>query len=431
MSLFFGSMRQHIEGFKNLTDHKSVVDVPAGKLVYIPMYATHSTKFDMLVQEGDRVFVGTKVAQCNERMVVPVFSSVSGVVKGVQKIMHSSLKPVDHIVIENDFKYETQNPFSTLDYKTASREELIEFMKNAGIVGCGGACFPAYIKYQFAKDIEMVIVNAVECEPYITADYRMVNEYLKDMVTGIQAVKKMADAKKVLIAIKHTKKDLIAQLEEAVKDLEGVEVRPVPDVYPMGWERTLVKEITGKTYDRLPGEVGCIVNNASTIIAFADALTEATPIVEKIITVSGDGIKEPANVKVRVGTPVCEIIETIGGYTSDNVLLIAGGPMMGKTIVNDKFVIDRAMNALTVFNYKEVESVSCLRCGRCSDNCPSGLQPVRIAQAVNTNNIDAMIKLDVMSCVECGLCTYVCPSKLTVTENVRKAKRQVMLKTKK
>lgn len=427
MSLFKGPMRQHIQGYKDLTDHIDVMEVKPGKEVYIPLICGPSVNLDLLVKEGDRVCIGTKVAVCNERNVVPIYASVSGTVKGIQKIMHSSLKPVDHLVIENDEKYEKIQSFEPLDYKSADRSTLIDFMMNAGIIGLGGAGFPAYIKYKFAKDVQKVLINAVECEPFITADYKMIQAHKESFITGVMAMKKMAMAPEAVIAIKKTHPDLIAFCEEAVKGLDGVSVVGVPDVYPMGWERVLVREIMHKEYEKLPGEVGAIVNNATTAIAFGDALLHGTPIVSKTLTVSGNAVKNPVNVQVPVGVPASEVIQACGGYTCDNVKLIAGGPMMGKTIVNDKFVIDRNMNALTVLENKPFDSVACLRCGKCSDHCPAGLQPVRIAQAVKVKDKKAMEKLCAMDCIECGLCTFICPSRLDVTENVRKAKRQLML----
>lgn len=427
MSLFKGPMRQHIPGFKNLTDHKEVIEIKPGAQVSIPLYATHSANFEVLVKEGDKVFIGTKIAVCNEKMVVPIFSSVSGIVVGVKKIMHGSLKPVDHLVIDNDGQYESIQSFKPMEYQQSGKDELVEFMMNAGIVGCGGAGFPAYIKYKFAKDIKMLIINAVECEPYITADYKMIQSNLDLLITGVLAMKKMAQAQEAVIAIKKTHPDLIRQVEAAIQGTGGIRVAAVPDVYPMGWERTLVRELMKKNYDKLPSEVGAIVNNATTAIAFANALLNGMPIVEKTITVSGDGVKNPCNVIVPVGTPVDEIIEACGGYTSEEVKLICGGPMMGKTIVNDKFVIDRPTNAITVLHAVPYNAIACLRCGMCSDHCPAGLQPVRIAQSVNAKDKAMMERSSAMDCIECGLCTYMCPSKLDVTETVRKAKRQLAL----
>ena len=426
MSLLLGPMRQHIPGFKEMTEHKSVIEVKPGKQVFIPLYASHSQKFDLLVNEGDHVSAGTKVAECTDRMCIPIYSSVSGIVKGTQKIMHSSLKPIMHLVIEPDAEQQKVASFAPIDPDQASVEELVEFMKNAGIVGCGGACFPAYVKYQSAKNIEKLIINAVECEPYITADHQMVSTHLEELLLGTRVMKRMAGAEEALIAIKVSHPKLIEQVRQACADVEGVNVAPVPDVYPMGWERVLVRELLHREYEKLPAEAGAIVNNATTAIAFARAMRYGEAIIEKTVTVSGDAVKDPVNVRVPVGVPVSEVIEACGGYTAQDVKLIAGGPMMGKTIVNDKWVIDRATNAVTVLETRPFDSVACLRCGKCSDHCPAGLQPVRIAQAVKVNDRDAMKKRCAMDCIECGLCTYICPSRLDVTENVRKAKRALM-----
>lgn len=430
MSLFMGPMRKHLEGYKELTAHGEVIEIKAGKIVNIPLYATHSTKFDVLVNEGDHVSIGTKIAQCNDGMIIPIYASVSGTVKGIAKIMHASLKPLDHIVIENDGKYERIQAFDTLDYKTASKAELIEFMKNAGIVGLGGAGFPAYIKYSSDAKIDTLIINAVECEPYITADFKMVEEYLHQLLIGINAMRKMCEAAVCKICVKKNKKEFIEQIRNGLKQENGVEIIEVPDAYPMGWEKALVRYVTKKDYEKLPSEVGVVVNNASTAIAFAKALTKGEAITERIFTVSGNAVKKTSNVLVKVGVPVCEIVEALGGYTAEDVLLIAGGPMMGKTIVNDKFVVDRCANALTIIKREVYDSLACLRCGSCSDHCPVGLQPVRIAQSVAAGDKVMMERLRANECMECGLCTYVCPSYLDVTENVRKAKRQLAMRKK-
>lgn len=427
MSLWKGPMRQHMKGYKELTDHVDILNVKAGKEVYIPLICGASTNLDVLVKEGDSVSIGTKIAICNERNVVPIYSSVSGVIKGIVKRMHASLKPVDHLVIENDGKDSAVTSFSSLDYTSADRDTLITFMMEAGIIGLGGAGFPAYVKYKFAKDVKKLIINAVECEPFITADYKMMQAHKAELVTGVLAMRKMAMAPVATIAIKKTHPDLIQFTQEAFKGMEGIDVVAVPDVYPMGWERVLVREILHKEYDKLPGEVGAIVNNATTAIAFGYALMHGIPIVSKTLTISGNAVKHPQNVQVPVGVPVSEVIAACGGYTSDNVKLIAGGPMMGKTIVNDLFVIDRNMNAVTVLVNQPYDSVSCLRCGKCSDHCPAGLQPVKIAQAGKIKDQETMKRLSTLDCIECGLCTYICPSRLDVTENVRIAKRQLML----
>lgn len=430
MSFFTGPMRKHVNGQKELTNHEDVLEVKAGSLVKIPLLNGNAA-CTACVKENDIVKVGTLIGERNDHFYVPLYSSVSGRVVGIEKVMSASLKPVEHVVIENDGKYDVEKPFQPLNYETASHEELVEFMKKAGIVGCGGAGFPTYVKYTKPENIDLLIINAVECEPYITADYKLISQNLDLLVLGCKALFKMSKAKSCKVCIKVTKKDFIPTLQQAFANVDGIEVVSVPDVYPMGWERTLVYEVTKKRYDRLPSEVGCIVSNATTAVAFGDALANGMPIVKKMVTVAGDGVKTNRNVLVNVGVSAGEIVEALGGYACDDVLLIAGGPMMGKTITTDKFVIGPYSNALTILKNVEQDEVACLRCGKCSDHCPAGLQPVRINNANKAHDLDTVAALDVMSCIECGMCTYICPSKINVTEGIRSAKRYLALKKKK
>ncbi len=430
MSLWIGTMRKHLAGHKDLTDHREIIRVEAGKFVYIPLMSMFSTNIEVLVKEGDKVKVGTLIARRTEGMIVPFFSSVSGAVIGKQTIMHAILKPLEHLVIENDGQYEVEQPFQPIDYEKATREELVDFLMNAGIVGCGGAGFPTYMKYKNPKDINTLIINAVECEPYITADYRMISDNIDDLVLGTRAMLKLSTAKEAWIAIKSPKKELIAKLRAAIVGNPNVFVKEVPDVYPMGWERTLVWQLLKKRYDRLPSEIGAICNNATTAIAFAKALRTGMPIIDKVITVSGTGIKNPANVSVPVGVKTSEIVAKLGGYVGEDVLLIAGGPMMGKTIPNDQFVVTPYGNAITVMLPEKINLVACLRCGRCNDTCPAGILPVRINNAEEAKDGAMIEKLHAEQCIECGLCTFVCPSKIDVAEGVRRAKRILQLRKK-
>lgn len=433
MSLLLGPMCQHIPGHKKLTDDKPCQELMPDKDVYIPLVTGNNTNYEVKVQEGEHVDVGTLLAVPRSGFYVPIYSSVSGTYKGLVKRAHSSLRPQQHMEIEVDHQQTRVESFKPLNWREASVEELREFIKNAGLVGLGGAGFPTYIKYADPKDIQTVIINAVECEPYITADYLQVMTDTNDLIEGALAMKRMSTASKVIIAIKKSHPDMIEKVQQAItgNGAQGVEVQAVPDVYPMGWERVLVREIMHKEYNVLPAEAGCIVNNAGTAIEFAKALREGKALDYKYVTMSGAGLKDPVNVRVPIGMCVHEIIEKIGGFDMDSVFLIAGGPMMGKTMVKDELVIDRAMNAITVLPYEEHEAQVCLRCGSCSDHCPAGLQPVRIAAAVKEGNIEEMEKRGAMSCIECGLCTYVCPSFIQVTENVRKAKRTLQLQKQK
>lgn len=425
MSLLLGPMKQYVAGFKELTDQCELLEIKDVPLIYLPLANGGSSQVELLVEVGDKVKVGTKVAVRNDNFTVPLFSSVSGEVVAIEQLLHCSRKRVKHLVIQNDFKYETEQAVKPLDVSKATREELIKLTEDAGIVGCGGAGFPTYFKYKVAKDIDSVLINAVECEPFITADYKEVCHDQEHLVIGLKAMLKMSQAKQMKVAIKKDRRALIAELNELFKAIPEIEVVAVPNQYPMGWERTLVYEVFKKRYNDLPSEVGVIVNNVTTAIQLGKALTSGIPIVEKVVTFSGDGLVKPENVLVPVGTKVKDIVAKLSGYRSENVVLIAGGPMMGFSMPNEDFVITPYSNAITVMESKPRESLACLRCGKCSDYCPAGLQPVRIMQWSDKGDLKALAKLRPQECIECGMCSFVCPSRLEVTEAVRQAKRKV------
>lgn len=429
MSLFKGPMHYHLNGRKDLTlDSEASLLSMDPDTVWVPL-VNGNAPCTPCVKVGDEVKIGTKIAERNDHFYLPLFSPVSGTVTAIEKFMTSSMTQADHLRIQNDHKHTEECAFAPLDYEKASWEELLDFVKNAGMLGLGGAGFPTYVKYLNPENVDLFVVNAVECEPYLTADYRNIADNLSLLKTGTLALLKLSKAKKGCIAIKEDKKKEIAALEKTFEGT-GIEVRTVPDAYPMGWERTLVYQLTGKNYDKLPIEAGIILNNASTVIALGDALTNGKAITHKYVTVSGNALKHPQNVIVPVGTKVSEIIDAIGGYVdgASDLLLISGGPMMGKTIPNDQWVIAPQNNGITVLLNREEDKSACLRCGRCTEICPVGLEPVRIANANKVRDTDSLEKLHVMDCIECGLCTYICPSKIEVTENVRRAKNAMRLK---
>ena len=418
-------MHHHLEGHKDQTNHKEILRLEEPDVIWIPLN-NGAAPCTPLVNVGDEVKVGTKIAERNDHFYLPLFSPVSGTVTGIEKKMNSAMKMVDHMRIENDHRKTVEKPFEPFDYEKATREELLDFVKNAGMLGLGGAGFPTYVKYLKPEGIKSFIINGVECEPYLTTDYRSMMDNLELLKTGVLAMFKLSKAERGCVAVKEDKVDLIAELK---KTFEGtpIEIRTVPDIYPAGWERTLVWLLEQKRYDRLPAEVGCIINNASTAIALADALLNGMPVTHKLVTVSGDGVADPHNVYVPVGTTAHDIVQACGGYTSEDCMIIAGGPMMGSAIPNDTFVIGPANNGLTVLKHEPLDVVKCLRCGKCTEMCPSGLEPVRINNAEKVKDIETLKKLDTLSCIECGLCSYICPSKIDVTEGIRRAKRYLAL----
>lgn len=427
MSFLSGLGRVKLDGQKGLTKDKPIMHIDAGDTVYVPLVIGAATQFEIHVAEGDHVCVGTKLATRKD-MYVPIYSPVSGTVKGFEKRMHATGRPQNHVVIENDHQAESVKVLDIRDGDALEASEIVEAMKELGLVGLGGSGFPTYIKYANAKDIHTVIINGVECEPLLTSDHLAMKRDVKALFDGAAFMVKAAHATKAIIAIKKGKPDLLEVLNGEASHHDQIEVQEVPDAYPMGWERTLVKQLIKKDYNNLPSEVGVIVNNASTAIALSKGIRQGEAITKRIVTVSGNGIKNPQNVEVVVGTPFNQIVEAMGGYAdADDGFVLVGGPMMGKSVMNDQFVITEYTNGITCMIRQEIEALPCWKCGECTNHCPAHLQPVKIMQAEKGARLEMLEKLDVMRCVECGVCTYVCPSKIEVTDFVQKAKRRVNL----
>lgn len=417
--------KKHIDGHKELTAHNDIVDLTNDKdvasLVYFPLVSPNGKDVNLLVKEKAKVKVGTKIIERID-FEIPIFSSVSGTVKG-KEIRYSALlgKPVEHLIIENDYKY-TMNKLPIVDYKNASKEELVEAIKDAGIVGLGGAGFPTFIKHNSKAEIESLLINAVECEPYLTTDYVSLIKEPTLFLEGVNILKKACGAKEAVIAFKNNKPELKEVLDKELANYENIRIVLVKDKYPMGWEKTLIKTVFKKTYNGLPSEVGVVVNNAQTALSVAKALINGECIHNRVVTVSGNAIKNPQNVLVPVGTLASEIINKCGGVTCENVCLLPGGPMTSKAALSDEFPIYTTHGGLTVMESLDIESEACLRCGKCIENCPAGIQPIQIKNAYDAKDLKELEAFQVNKCVECGMCSYVCPSKIELTDNLRKAK---------
>lgn len=419
MSFLIGPMIKRISGFKHLTDHNELLHCQASERVYFPLVLS-GKELTVTVSVNDRVLIGQMIAKRDDHFYVPIFSSVSGVVEAIEDFVDGSLS-YKRLVIKNDYKDEFVAA-KPLDYTVASREEIIEFMKEKGLTGQGGAGFPTYFKYQ-TDQCETLVINAVECEPYITADARMIETYAENFKDGILAMLKASMAKRVFIGIKEYKKALIQQIKELFKDYTNIEVKTVKDAYPLGWEAGLIYQITKQRYAKLPIEIGMIVSNATTAICLAESMKTGYPIYEKMVTVSGNALNKPANCICRVGTTASTLLKACELVDNQDVNVIMGGPMMGVAYENTEVSITSISNAITVLKYKKVNPIPCLRCGDCVDYCPVGLQPCNINQAVKANDIQRIEKLKAMDCIECGMCTFVCPSKIAVTQGIRDAKK--------
>ncbi len=428
MSILSGIGKVKLDGQKGLTKDKPITSIEAPDVVYVPLVVGAAIDFDVHVAEGDYVSVGTKLAT-RKSMYVPLYSPVSGVVKGIEKRMHASKRLQQHIVIENDHKYESVKAVEVANPDSMTQEEVFNAIKELGLMGLGGSGFPTYIKYSNPSNIETILINGVECEPFITSDHVTMKRDAKALFDGVSFLMKAANAKNAIIAIKEHKPDLMEILVEEAKNYKDIKPVEVPDRYPMGWERTLVETVFKKGFDKLPSEVGVIVNNSSTAIALSKGIRNGEAITKRVVTFSGNGLKDPQNVEVCVGTPVNYIVEKIGGYIDEECdgFVLGGGPMMGQAVTNDLFVITPYSNAITVLKKESPKTLPCLKCGECTLHCPAHLQPVRIMQGEKAANVELLNKLEVERCVGCGMCTYICPSKIEVTDMVAKAKRRAQL----
>ena len=411
-----------ISSHKNLSENTfTIYNKP--KYIYIPLIVGTDTDLTVLVKKDDYVCKGEMVARSKGKFSIPLHASVSGTVIGFEDKLYHNGTMIKSVVIENDFKErieEKQNNVNTIS--SYSKEEFLETLKNAGILGMGGAGFPTYIKYETNGPIKTLVINAVECEPYITADDSLGVQKAGEILETIDAILEIFHIEKAIIAVKKNHKKLIHAFQKNIGTYVKIELKMVPDRYPMGWERLLVETVTGKTYQNLPIEVGVVVNNVSTIYAIYEALKYHKPLIERIVTITGDMIKHPTNVLVKVGTSIHEVIEFIGGMKRNkDIICIAGGPMMGVTLPNDEVIVTADMNALVVLKQQEEEiEHTCMRCGKCVQVCPAQIEPVLIKDAYQEK--EALKTLNVNRCCECGLCSYICPAKIKVREYVRKAK---------
>ena len=429
MGIFSSRGKRHLDGHKDLTHHDEFIDIRGSvKNIYIPLVLPNRKEIELMVKEGDSVKVGTRIGTRND-FYVPIYSPISGVVKGtVSRFDAINGRPVNHLVIENDFEYTKEEGVLKTVTLESSQEEIFAAIKEAGLVGLGGAGFPTYVKYGKPDGIHSLLVNAVECEPYLTTDYHSIKNDAEYLLKGAQILVKALGADQAVIAFKVNKEDMKAKILELLPNYENVKIVEVPDAYPMGWERTLVRQVFKKEYNALPSEAGVVVNNAQTVISLGHALLDGEPLHHRLVTVSGDGVVNPNNVICPIWTPANEVIEACGGYVDADINLIPGGPMCGKAVLKDEFALAPQMGSLTVLKAVKYEQQACLRCGECTMNCPSGLQPVEIQIAVKKGDVERMLALKAKSCVECGMCSYVCPSHIDVVENMRKAKLQIRVK---
>lgn len=411
---------------------------PKGDMVY-PVSQHIGAPAVPIVKKGDEVLAGQIIAEAGGFVSAHIISSCSGKVKSIEKRMVATGAKVQSIVIENDGEFRTVEGIGTeVDYKTLTKEAILAKIKDAGLVGLGGAGFPTHVKLapKNADAIEYVIANGAECEPYITCDDQLMRGCAAEIVTGMEIMLSLFPNAEGVVLIEENKPEAIAAMEKACEGHPRVKVLAVQTKYPQGGERSCITVVTGKhlKLGMLPADLGCVVDNVATIYAIYEAVCKSTPLMVKGLTVSGDAVKKPSNFRVRIGTSCAELVEAAGGI-KDCVELkkaISGGPMMGFAMANLDVPVQKSNNAITLLGVDAVETAqiqmtACLRCGRCNAACSLGLVPQMMAQAAERKDYDRFEnKLYGMECVACGSCTYICPAKRPLMQLFKQTKAEIM-----
>lgn len=384
------------------------------------------------VQVGDYVKMGQKIADSEAFVSAPIHSSVSGTVKAIKPCPVPNGTMVESIIIENDFTDTPDEAIKPIDYKTVNPEDIASYVRDAGVVGMGGATFPTHVKLTPppSAKIDTVIVNGAECEPYITSDHRVMLETPDELILGLKIILYRFGIENGHIAIESNKPDAIKLLKEKCSG-EGISVDTLKKKYPQGSEKHLIYAVTKRTVPagKLPADVGVVVVNVDTCTAIARKFKYGTPLMRRIVTVAGTPLSKNTNYNVRIGTPVDYIIEKNGGFSEKPGKVIMGGPMMGIPQFRLDVPVIKGTSAIVCLTEKEAyipPEDPCIRCGKCVEHCPMNLMPLYLQQFASKGDLDTCEKYDVTSCIECGCCSYGCPSKRQLVQTIRNAKRSVM-----
>ena len=423
---------------KDLSKDKPIGDVLPGKELVYPLSQHIGAPAKAVVAKGDRVLAGQKIAESGGFVSAPVYASVSGTVKAIEPRRVVTGDMVMSVVVENDGLYEEAEFTPCRDLAKLGRQEIIDAIREAGIVGMGGAGFPTHVKLspKEPEKIQYVIANCAECEPYLTSDYRRMLEEPEKLVGGLRIILKLFPNAHGFLAVEDNKPDCISLLKSIVKDDPLLSVKSLKTKYPQGGERQLIFATTGRRINStmLPADVGCVVNNVDTVVAVYRAVMEGRPLMERIVTVTGDAVANPQNFRVRTGTSYSEVLEAAGGFREKPEKIICGGPMMGFGMFDLNVPTTKTSTALLALSKDDVAAMEpgpCINCGRCVEVCPGRVIPSRLADYAEHFDEEAFLKNNGMECCECGCCSFICPAKRPLTQEIKSMRKIQLAKRKK
>ncbi len=436
LAIFKGGV--HPEYRKELTASLAIVTAPVPQKVFIPLQQHIGAPCEPLVEVGDSVKAGQKIGDSEGFVSAPVHASISGQVIAIEPYNHPLGRKAAAVIIESDGKDEWDSELKPAnDPDRLSPEEIRALIRSAGIVGMGGAAFPAHVKLSppEGKAIDTVIINGAECEPYLTADHRLMLERPTEVVFGLELMMKALGAGRGIIGIEDNKPDALRVMNQAVEGKSDISVVPLKTKYPQGAEKMLIQVTTRRRVPSggLPLDVGVVNHNVGSAVAISGAVQKGRPLIERVVTVTGEGIRRPANLMVRLGTLVSDLLEFCGGLKEETCKLITGGPMMGLTQPTADLPVIKGTSGILALTSEDVglyESGSCIRCAKCLEVCPINLVPTFIAQAAEHGLFGRAEKLHAADCIECGCCAYICPARIPLTQWIRVAKAEVLARRK-
>lgn len=422
---------------KDLSKDKPMKEIlPKGEMVY-PLSQHIGAPAVPVVAKGDRVIAGQKIAEAGGFVSAPIYATVSGTVKTIEPRRVVTGDMVNSIIIDNDGQFE-EVEYTPHDPEKLSKKEIIDLIKEAGVVGMGGAGFPTHVKLspKEPEKIEYVIANCAECEPYLTSDYRRMIEEPQKLVEGLKIILRLFDNAQGILAVEDNKPDCIKILQDLTANEPKITVKALKTKYPQGAERQLIYATTGRAINSsmLPADAGCVVDNVDTVVAIYHAVKEGKPLMNRIVTITGDAVNDPRNFYVRIGMNYKDLIEEAGGLKTEPEKVVSGGPMMGFALFDLNVPTTKTASAMLFLTKDEVsmmEPSACINCGRCVEVCPGRVVPKELAMLAEHHDEEGFVANNGMECCECGCCSFICPAKRQLTQNIKSMRKIVLGKKKK